>query len=146
MIVKRLGIGICCALIFGSASAKGPSEIAIVDATMETCLATSGGSTPSIDHCTEEARKSAEIILNRLYNDWINQLQHPKKDETAQSAEILQRFVASQRAWLRYRDTNCNLRSISMLGGTGESNVYGHCRYVETRQRVLDLQRIRDSR
>ena len=146
MIVKRLGIGICWALAFGSASAQVPPEVAIIDATLETCLAKSGGVTPAIDKCTEQARNSADLILNRLYGDWVNQLKHPAKDEAADSAEILKRLMASERAWITYRDTNCNLESISMLGGTGETNVYGHCLYVETRQRMLDLQRTRDSR
>ena len=146
MIVKRLGIGICWALTFGSASAQAPSEVATIDATLKTCLAQSGGVTPAIDKCTEQARNSADLILNRLYGGWIEHLKHPAKDEAADSAEILKRLIASERAWITYRDTNCNLESISMLGGTGETTVYGHCLYAETRQRVLDLQRIRDSR
>jgi hypothetical protein len=35
---------------------------------------------------------------------------------------------------------------ISMLGGTGETNVYGHCLYIKTKQRVLDLQGIQGGR
>ena len=144
--MKLLGIGICWALMCGSASAQVSSELATIDAKLEACLAKSGGVTPAIDNCNEEAKTSADLILNRLYGDWVEQLRHPAKDEVTDSAEILKRLTASERAWITYRDTNCNLESISMLGGTGETNVYGHCLYVETRQRVLDLQRTRDSR
>jgi len=146
LIVKRLAIGLFCALSFGSASAQVPPEVAIIDATLKTCLAKGGGVTPAIDKCTEQARNSADLILNRVYGGWLKQLKDPAKDQAADSAEILKRLIASERAWITYRDTNCNLESIQMLGGTGETNVYGDCLYVETRQRVLDLQRIQASR
>jgi uncharacterized protein YecT (DUF1311 family) len=82
LIAKRLGIGICWALAFGSAAAQVPPEVAIIDATLKTCLAKGGGVTPAIDKCTEQARSSADLILNRLYGDWVEQLKHPAKDES----------------------------------------------------------------
>jgi uncharacterized protein YecT (DUF1311 family) len=145
LIVKRLGIGICWILLCGSASAQVPSELAIIDAKLETCLVKADGVTPGIDNCNERANASADLILNRIYSDWVERLKHPAKDAVSDSAEILKRLIASERAWITYRDTSCDLESISMLGGTGETNVYGHCLYVKTRQRVLDLQSIQGS-
>jgi uncharacterized protein YecT (DUF1311 family) len=133
-------------MMCGSASAQVPAEIAILDANLKTCLVKADGVTPAIDNCNEQAKTAADLILNRLYSDWVEQLKHPAKDEVADSAEILKRLIASERAWITYRDTSCDLESISMLGGTGETNVYGHCLYVKTRQRVLDLQVIQGSR
>lgn len=144
--MKLLGIGICWALMCGSASAQVSSELATIDAKLEACLAKSGGVTPAIDNCNEEAKTSADLILNRLYGDWVEQLRHPAKDEVTDSAEILKRLTASERAWITYRDTSCNLESTSMLGGTGETNVYGHCLYIKTKQRLLDLQGIQGGR
>jgi uncharacterized protein YecT (DUF1311 family) len=130
----------------GSACAQVSSELATIDAKLKTCLAEANGVTPAIDNCNEQAETSADLILNRLYGDWIERLKHPAKDEVTDSAEILKRLTASERVWISYRDTSCNLESISMLGGTGETNVYGHCLYVKTKQRVLDLQGIQGSR
>jgi uncharacterized protein YecT (DUF1311 family) len=144
--VKRLGIGICWVLLCGSASAQVPSELAIIDAKLETCLVKADGVTPGIDNCNEQAKTSADLILNRIYGDWVEQLKHPAKDAVSDSAEILKRLIASERAWITYRDTSCDLESTSMLGGTGETNVYGHCLYVKTKQRVLDLQSIQGGR
>jgi uncharacterized protein YecT (DUF1311 family) len=144
--VKRLGIGICLVLICGPAFAQVPSELAAVDAKLDRCLAKADGVTPAVDNCNEQAKTSADSILNRVYGDWVAQLQHPATDEAADSAEILKRLIASERAWIIFRDTSCSLESISMLGGTGEGNVYGHCLYVKTRQRVLDLRDIQGSR
>jgi uncharacterized protein YecT (DUF1311 family) len=144
--VKRLGIGICWALVCGAAAAQAPSEFAIIDAKFKTCLVKADGVTPAIDNCNEQAKTAADLVLNRTYGDWLEQLKHPAKDEVTDSAEILKRLIASERAWITYRDTSCNLESISMLGGTGETNVYGHCLYVKTKQRVLDLKAIQGSR
>jgi uncharacterized protein YecT (DUF1311 family) len=130
----------------GSASAQMPSEFAIIDAKLEACLVKADGVTPGIDSCNERAKISADLILNRIYGDWVEQLKHPAKDEVTDSAEILKRLIASERAWITYRDTSCDLESTSMLGGTGETNVYGHCLYVKTKQRVLDLQGIQGGR
>ena len=132
--------------MFGSAAAQVPPELAIIDAKLKNCLVKAGGVTPAIDDCNEQAQNSADLLLNRLYGDWVEQLKYRAKDEVTDSAEILKRVIASEHAWIIYRDTSCNLESISMLGGTGETNVYGHCLYVKTRQRVLDLQGIQDSR
>jgi uncharacterized protein YecT (DUF1311 family) len=130
----------------GSASAQVLSEFAIIDAELKACFTKADGVTPAIDNCNEQAKTIADLILNRIYGDWVEQLKHPSKDEVADSAEILKRLIASERAWISYRDTSCNLESISMLGGTGETNVYGHCLYIKTKQRVLDLQAIQGSR
>ncbi len=146
MIVTRLAFGMCWAVMFGVAAAQVPPDLARIDARLKTCLAKSGGVTPAIDTCNENARNAADVILNRVYGDWVEQLKHPAKDEAADSAEILKRLLAAERAWITYRDTSCNLESTSMLGGTGETNVYGHCLYVKTRQRVLDLQGVQAGR
>jgi uncharacterized protein YecT (DUF1311 family) len=144
--VKRLGIGICCALICGAASAQVSPELAVIDAKLNACLAKANGVTTAVGACSEQAEASADSILNRIYGDWVAQLKRPSKYEAADNAEILKRLIASERAWITYRDTSCNLQSTSMLGGTGEGIVYVDCLYVKTKQRVLDLQSIRDSR
>ena len=144
--MKRLAIGICWTLICGAAFAQVPSELATIDAKLKACLAKADGVTPTIDNCNEQAKNAADLILNRIYDDWVEHLKHPAKDAVSDSAETLKRLIASERAWIPYRDTSCNLESISMLGGTGETNVYGHCLYVKTKQRVLDLQGIEGSR
>jgi uncharacterized protein YecT (DUF1311 family) len=141
-----MSVGICLVVLCGSASAQGPSDLAIIDAKLKTCLEKAGGVTPAIDNCNEQAKTSADLILNRIYGDWVEQLKHPAKDDGADSAEILKRLIASERAWVTYRDTSCNLESVSMLGGTGETNLHGHCLYVETEQRVRYLQAIQGSR
>ncbi len=92
----------------GLASAQVPSEFASLDAKLEACLVKADGVTPGIDNCNERAKISADLILNRIYGDWVEQLKHPAKDNT-ENAEILKRLIASERAWITYRDTSCDL-------------------------------------
>jgi len=80
----------------GSASAQVPSEFAIIDAKLKTCLVKAYGVTPAVDNCDEQAKTSADSILNRIYGDWVEQLKHPAKDEVTDSAEILKRLIASE--------------------------------------------------
>ena len=81
-------------------------------------------------------RSSEDARLNNVYQAWTEVLKHPKPDEAKNDAEILKRLVAAERAWIVFRDTDCNLQSTSMLGGTGESNAYGDCVYAMTKARV----------
>jgi hypothetical protein len=65
-----LSIGICWALMYGSASAQVPSEFAIIDTKLEACLVKADGVTSGIDNCNERAKISADLILNPIYGDW----------------------------------------------------------------------------
>jgi hypothetical protein len=56
--------------MFGSASAQVLSELAIIDAKLKACLVKAGGVTPAIDNCNEQAKTSADLILNRIYDNW----------------------------------------------------------------------------
>jgi uncharacterized protein YecT (DUF1311 family) len=143
--MKRFVIGACLTLMCGSAFAQPPAEFAAIDAKLAACLA-KDGSTPGVDLCNDQAKTAADKILNRVYGAWVDRLNHPAKGEAADNTETLKRLLAAERAWITYRDKDCDLQSTSMLGGTGESNVYGHCQYVKTKQRVLDLEDIENGR
>ena len=47
--------------------------------------------------------------------------------------------LASQRAWITYRDTECVMAGLPMHGGSGEGPLIGGCRASLTEQRVKDL-------
>jgi uncharacterized protein YecT (DUF1311 family) len=53
--------------------------------------------------------------------------------------EILSRLVASERAWIPFRDAECNFKAADMLGGTAESAVYSSCLTEMTKQRVFSI-------
>jgi uncharacterized protein YecT (DUF1311 family) len=50
-------------------------------------------------------------------------------------------LLASQRAWLRYREAHCTMVSEQFAGGTGQGEVYNLCRIHLNRERTVDLKR-----
>ena len=53
-------------------------------------------------------------------------------------------LLASQRAWLRYRDAQCSMISDQWAGGTGYGQIDNRCRIDLNRKRTLDLKRRAD--
>ncbi len=86
--------------------------------------------------CAGDALKASDKMLNEIYQEIKSPLVSSKD---ADSKEILNRLVTSQRAWITYRDTNCELAGTQMLGGSGEGVIIGDCLASETIKRVKDL-------
>ena len=93
-----------------------------------------------------DALAAADRILNQAYTAWVGALKQPAAGEARDDAEILKRLVAAERAWIAFRDANCDLVSTSMLGGTGEGNAFGQCVYEMTKARVGELATVKASR
>ncbi len=143
--MKLFLICLFAALACGPMLAQSPPEFAVADAKLKACVARDS-SNMHIMACNSVAQAFADARLNSVYQAWSEALKHPKPDEAKDDAEILTRLVAAERAWIDFRDKDCNLQSTSMLGGTGESNVYGDCLYAMTKARVQALEAARSAR
>jgi uncharacterized protein YecT (DUF1311 family) len=62
----------------------------------------------------------------------------PRKDRASAAADLL----ASQRAWLKFREAQCALESDYAQGGSLQNVLVGQCRTALTRQRIKQLQEI----
>lgn len=87
------------------------------------------------DSCAAEQFDKADAELNRLYGAL-----RAKLDANGQS-----NLVAAERAWITFRDIECNLRtgyntSDLSANGTIASMLVGECRTSLTRQRSKELQ------
>ncbi|GJD54061.1 hypothetical protein OPKNFCMD_6842 [Methylobacterium crusticola] len=85
--------------------------------------------------CASEQFATADAELNRLYGVLRTKLDVPGQ----------RNLVAAQRAWITFRDLECNLRTgydpgDPAAGGTIASMLVGECRTELTRQRSRDLQ------
>ena len=143
--MKSILIGACAVLTYGPALAQPPSEFATVYARHEACVARDS-SNAHLMACNSVVQPIVDARLNSVYQAGTEAQKHPKPDEAKNDAEILKRLVAAERAWIDFRDKDCNLQSTSMLGGTGESNAYGDCVYAMTKARVLALEADRSAR
>jgi uncharacterized protein YecT (DUF1311 family) len=88
--------------------------------------------------CNMEALQSADDELNKAYKSIMEEYKGSEKDFT----EIRNRLRNAQRAWINFRDTDCQLKGIDMLGGTGERVIVSGCHASTTIQRVKDLKEL----
>jgi uncharacterized protein YecT (DUF1311 family) len=61
--------------------------------------------------------------------------------EKANKPLMAEGLLASQRAWLRFRDAQCGMISDQWAGGTGYGQIDSRCRIDLNRRRASDLQR-----
>ncbi|WP_049779270.1 lysozyme inhibitor LprI family protein [Rhodomicrobium vannielii] len=100
-----------------------------------------------LDACLDKAMSTAATVdcigrdferndaeLNRIYKTLLE-----KNSSEDDAQEIRGRLIESQRAWLKFRDTNCNWRGSVMLGGTGEKVIVSGCVNQMTIDRVKEL-------
>jgi uncharacterized protein YecT (DUF1311 family) len=143
--MKSVLIGVCVALACEPALAQASSEFAATDAKLKACVARDS-SNAHIMACTSVAQIFADARLNSVYVAWTEALKNPKPDDAKDDAEILKRLVAAERAWIVFRDDDCDLQGTSALGGTAEPVVFGNCRYAMTKARVAALEADRSAR
>ncbi len=143
--MRSVLIGAGLVLTCGPTLAQGASEFAAADARLKACVARDS-SNAHIMACTSVVQNFADARLNAVYQAWTEALTHPAPGDAKEDAEILKRLVAAERAWIEFRDKDCDLQSTSMLGGTGEPNVFGGCRYAMTKARVKALEAARSAR
>ncbi|MGH6841159.1 MAG: lysozyme inhibitor LprI family protein [Methylocella sp.] len=107
---------------------------------LKRCKAANPGNVPE-RFCTDEARRSVDVVLNKLYGQITAGLKKPtgSPDDDSRNKELLKRLVASERAWIAYRDSECLHESGTMLGGSGEPTIRVECEYSFERDRVNNL-------
>lgn len=86
------------------------------------------------------AKAAADQRLNDIYGGIVNAFKHPKDpDDARDDTEILKRLIAAERAWVAFRDAECDYQSSVALGGTGEGYAYAACLYKQTKDRIKVL-------
>ena len=125
--------------------ARAPSEFAAVDARLKACEERDS-SNAHLEACLSVVQTVVDARLNQIYRSWTDALRRPAPEDAKDSAEILKRLVAAERAWIDFRDKDCELQSVSMLGGTGEPVGFSDCRYAMTKARVVALEAVRRAR
>ena len=137
--MKQIAIATFAALAGFPALAQSPADFSAVDAKLNACSA-SNPNNPGVSNCTMAATATADRRLNDVYGGLVNALKHPKgPDDARDDPEILKRLIASERAWIGFRDAECSYQSTVALGGTGEGYANAACLYMQTKARVKVL-------
>lgn len=150
--VLSASIGIfTSSLLFADASSGVSATLATIAKANDDCM-NQAESNVDMNNCAAQEFKSADQALNHYYQQSVARLQKAATSEAAQnqdpftgSAEILKRLVASERAWVQFRDLNCKFEGTEMLGGTGEGLVVEGCLAQSTLDRLKELDSVLDS-
>ena len=123
-----------CLSLPTASRASMASDLRSIDGRLKACLA-KNDSNAGMTACTSEAYNAASRVLKGIYEGQTAKLQGGSTDDK----ESLARLIASQRAWITYRDNDCKLQGITMLGGSGEGSIIVGCLLEATKQRARSL-------
>lgn len=119
-------------------------RIAAIEATETKCLDTAD-SNNAMKQCAFSKHDEADALLNQVYKQIVTSLKAGAEQEKdlsdfeKLSQETLNRLVASERAWITYRDTQCNYEGANMLNGSGEGLIIGGCLGSKTIGRIKEI-------
>ena len=79
--------------------------------------------------CLAKQAEQLDVLLNKTYQELRSKL----------SGEAENRLVQSQRDWLKYRTSNCELEAANMIAGTAETIIIMDCDNQMTEDKILQL-------
>ncbi|MFZ5671918.1 MAG: lysozyme inhibitor LprI family protein [Pseudomonadota bacterium] len=90
------------------------------------------GGQAGLDQCYDQLFKKSDAELNKLYK----QIEVRLKGDAA-TTKLL---VTAQRAWVAFRDAECNFQSAGAQGGSVGPMIYSICLDGLTQSRIKDFQ------
>ena len=91
-----------------------------------------------MNECAARSSRDADAELNRLWPQVVRQMQTSDR-EGSSNGEGERRLRAAQRAWIAFRDAQCQLEGVEALGGSMESMLVYGCVAQMTERRVNEL-------
>jgi len=113
------------ALLAVAAAIAGPTS-----ARAEDCDNAQGGQA-GLDECYGKAFKASDAELNKLYKE----IQGRLKDDP----DTTKLLVATQRAWVGFRDAECDFQASAVSGGSAAPMIRSMCLDGQTRSRIEDF-------
>ncbi len=94
--------------------------------------------------CAEEAYQKADAELNAAYKQVIAEAE--TEDKQSQDSTGWPGFKdsiqGSQRAWVAFRDKECDLKTLDAKGGSLRQIEYPRCQEELTRDRIRELEKL----
>ena len=88
-----------------------------------------------INQCAAAAYQAADQELNTVYTSVKGKL----------DADVREKLEIAQRAWIKYRDANCEAESALYDGGSIRPTIHSNCLERATRARIAELHAIYDT-
>jgi uncharacterized protein YecT (DUF1311 family) len=96
-------------------------------------------STLEINACLENDFQNADKALNETYQRFGAVLRNMEKFPPMTEGFLVNGIRNAQRAWIEYRDKNCNFYSNLAYGGSAAGTYYISCKVRMTREREAEL-------
>jgi uncharacterized protein YecT (DUF1311 family) len=93
-----------------------------------------------LNFCAEQDWQVADAELNRVYKDTMVAMKTMDRNLPAELQGAAATLLDAQRAWITFRDKNCNLAGYPMRGGSAEPLLIYGCLRQMTLDRTAELQ------
>ena len=82
-----------------------------------------------MNQCARKAHEAADAELNKAYNRFVAKLDEEQRAQ----------LKAAELAWIKYRDSTCELEGSFYKGGTMRPMIYSYCLERVTKERTAEL-------
>ncbi|UCR87597.1 lysozyme inhibitor LprI family protein [Pseudomonas chlororaphis] len=81
-----------------------------------------------VDLCVKERKDSADTRLNESYKELVSQVRSQYTTSSELGDLYLEKLKGAQRAWLKYRDANCELEAFEVeVGRPAHITIVNNC-------------------
>lgn len=96
--------------------------------------------TLEINACGAQQLKEKDAALNQAYKALMAALQPDEPAQAAELAEIRKKVQAAQRAWIQYRDQDCDAMYDFNIRGSMRNSIALRCKIEKTVARTKELE------
>ncbi|MDF7785499.1 MULTISPECIES: lysozyme inhibitor LprI family protein [Pantoea] len=102
-----------------------------------------GNNDQEVYSCAEKNKSETEVMLNKEYKAAKSRVQELYKGNDEELNKYISTLTEAQRAWLKYRENDCELASFAADKGSDASLSYINiCLYEHNEQRIKKLKMI----
>ncbi|MDK2632469.1 DUF1311 domain-containing protein [Pantoea stewartii subsp. indologenes] len=102
-----------------------------------------GNNDQEVYSCAEKNKSETEVMLNKEYKAVKSRVQELYKGNDEELNKYISTLTEAQRAWLKYRENDCELASFAADKGSDASLSYINiCLYEHNEQRIKKLKMI----
>ncbi|MFB2550072.1 lysozyme inhibitor LprI family protein [Ensifer soli] len=92
-----------------------------------------------LTYCAEQDYLAEDKALNAAYKDVVTRAKSIDDDLGAAQGGALAALKKAQRAWIDYRDGQCDLAGYQAVGGTAQPMIIYGCLATQTKKRTEEL-------
>lgn len=95
--------------------------------------------TPEINQCAKIEQDKIEAKLNKIYQRVLKTLDKPDT-EIEYYSKMKESLIAAQRAWVKFREADCDAVFEKNASGTIRTVMYIECMQARAEQRIKELE------